>query len=454
MNIAELLGFLFQFAWNFLSTWWWLLLPLFLWDYFKHHWIWWRNEVFDTTYRKILLEIKLPPDVSKPIKAMENVFSALWQIYDPPNPREEWIDGKYQLSFQLEIASTEGEIHFYIRIPEGARKLVETAFHGQYPGTELTVVDDYTKLLPRNIPNKDWELWGCDYKMEKDSPYPIRTYASFFEESSGEKEEKRIDPMALLFEGLSKMGRGEHIWVQFLLKPITPKEMGYAAKAQKIIFEIVRRALPKESGGLGSDIKDVAESLAGGTVRDIAKVGAMLATGQEIELGGVAQKEEQAEIFPYEMRLTPGEREIVSAIETKIGKQSFRTVARFIYIARRENYFSPAKAIPMSFFTQFSTAHLNALRPWPETITKSHTIFTWFLDKRRAFLKKRRMIRSYIYRTPAFFPHPKMAGGFMVLNTEELATLYHFPGKIPVPSIAVPRVGALKGQAPPNLPTE
>lgn len=454
MDIAPLIGFLFGFAWNFFSTWWWLLLPLFLWDYFKTHWIWWRNEVFDTTYRKIMLEIKMPPDVTKPIKAMENVFSGLWQTYDPPNPREEWIDGKYQLSFQLEIASTEGDIHFYIRIPEGSRKLVETAFHGQYPGTELSLVDDYTKLLPRNIPNKDWELWGCDYKMEKDWPYPIRTYASFFEESPGEKEEKKVDPMAPLFEGLSKIGKGEHIWIQFQLRPITPSEMGYGKKAQEIIFKIIKRAMPKESGGLGDDIKGIAGSLAGGTLQDIVKVGGMLATGKEVTVGGAAAQADEKELFPYEMRLTPGEREIVSAIETKIGKQSFRVMARFLYIARRENYFSPAKTMPMSFFTQFGTANLNTLRPWSPSITKSHTILTWFLDKRRAYLRKRKLFRAYIYRTPVFFPHPKMAGAFMVMNTEELATLFHFPSRIAAPSIAGPRVGTQKGQAPPNLPTE
>ncbi len=454
MDIAPLVDFLFRFAWNFLVTWWWLLLPLFLWDYFKMHWLWWRNEVFDSTYRKIVLEIKMPPDVVKPIKAMENVFSVLWQVYDPPNERETWIDGKYQLSFQLEIASTEGEVHFYIRIPEGFRKLVETAFHGQYPGTELALVDDYTKLLPRNIPNKDWELWGTDYKMEKPWPYPIRTYASFFEEKTGEKEEQKVDPMALLFEGLSKIGKGEHIWIQFQLKPIAPHEMNYAKMAQKIVYEIVKRVVPKESGGLTSDIQGVMGSLAGGTVQDIVKVGGMLATGKEIAVGGAAAQAEEKELFPYEMRLTPGEREIVSAIEAKIGKQSFRVIARFIYIARRENYFSPTKAIPMSFFTQFGTANLNTLRPLPETITKSHTFLRWFLDKRLAFLKKRKLFRAYIYRTPMFFPHHKMEKDFMVLNTEELATLYHFSGKVPAPSIAAPRVGAQKGEAPPNLPTE
>ncbi len=105
----------------------------------------------------------------------------------------------------------------------------------------------------------------------------------------------------------------------------------------------------------------------------------------------------------------------------------------------------------MSFFTQFSTQNLNGLKPWPKTITKVHTILTWFLDKRRVYLRKRRMFRNYILRLPPLFPRP---GGTFVLNIEELATIYHFPTKIAGAVPFVPRVEVRKGEAPPGLPSE
>ena len=86
-----------------------------------------------------------------------------------------------------------------------------------------------------------------------------------------------------------------------------------------------------------------------------------------------------------------------------------------------------------------------------KTLTKSYTVLTWFLDKRRAFVLKRRMLRLYLTHNPAFHPNAK---GLFVLNIEELATIFHFPGKMAAPSVSVPRVETKKGEAPPGLPTE
>lgn len=378
----------------------------------------------------------MPEDAPRPFKAMEDVFAGMWQMHDPANPRETWLEGKYQLSFSLEMVSTEGEIHFYLRIPEGAQKLVESAIYAHYPSAELELAGDYTKQIPQDIPNKEWDLWGTNYILEHPSPYPIKTYTKFFEPTATDKEEMRVDPMALLVEGLSRIGKGENIWIQFVLSPIlhsSPEESKMVEEGKEIVAEIVKRPLPPKDKGLLEDVK---------------MVGTHAATG--VSPGGAGEQVQQ-EIIPPEMRLTPGERDIVSAIEEKISKYSFGTHCRFIYLAKRENYFGPAKALPMSWFTQFGTATFNNFRPLRPTITKVYTIFTWFMDKRRAFVRKRRLFRNYTLRLPPYFPQP---GGTFVLNVEELATIFHFPGRITTPSSAVVRVGSKKGEAPPGLPTE
>ena len=73
------------------------------------------------------------------------------------------------------------------------------------------------------------------------------------------------------------------------------------------------------------------------------------------------------------------------------------------------------------------------------------------LRPRRLFLRKRRMFRNYIKRLPPLFP---LKGGKFILNTEELATMFHFPGRAVAPAPFVPRVEAKRGEAPPGLPTE
>lgn len=425
LNIQQQLGF----VWQAFQTWWWLILPFIFFQPLTFLWLWWRRQVWLSKIRMIVLEIKVPREVVRPLKAMETVFSGLWQLYDPPNPREKWLEGKVQLSLALEIVSLGGDIHFFIRVPEGARKLVESSIYSQYPDAEISEAEDYTKYVPHDIPNKDWDLWGCDYQLLKDDVYPIKTYTKFFEERPDVAlEEKRIDPMAQLLEGLATLKPGEQLWVQIICQPITPLENDYVSRGRAIADKIARRALPSKPAPL---ILEAAEVLISGKIP--------------------GQKEEPKELIPPEMKLTPGEREVLAAIEEKIGKYAFMTNIRFIYLARRDVYFGAAKALPMSFFNQFNTQNLNGLKPWPKTITKVHTILTWFLDKRRTYLRKRRVFRNYVRRLTPLFPR---RGGTFVMNIEELATLFHFPGATVARAPFVPRVEVKKGEAPPGLPTE
>ena len=415
---------------NFLGAWWWLFFPFVLFRPARYLWLWWRQKLWDAQNPKMVLELKFPRMVPKPIKAMENVFMGFWQIHDGINPRERWFEGKQIHTLSLEIASIEGAIHFYIRVARDRRKLIEAALYSQYPDAELVEVADYTKNVPQDIPNKEWDAWGTNYKLDKPDVYPIRTYAKFFEESVETTEEKRMDPLSLLIEGLSTLGPGEQIWLQLIIRPVLQSQYAYHKLGKKIVDVLVRR--PK-----APDM-----TLAG----DLKHATSLLITGQPPEAPVVH------EVIPPEMKLTPGERVIVSAIEEKIAKYGFQTSMRFMYIAKRENYFSPAKAIAASFFTQLSSWNLNNMRPMLDTTTKVHTIFTWFLDKRRLFTRKRRMFRNYVNRDPPYYPEFPI--GMYLLNTEELATIFHIPSEMTVTSTAVQRVETKKGQAPPIIPQE
>ena len=149
------------------------------------------------------------------------------------------------------------------------------------------------------------------------------------------------------------------------------------------------------------------------------------------------------------MVLTPGEREILTEVENKLKKPVFRTNIRGVYVAKRENWNSSHRILTRSYFSHFQTQNLNYLRFNADTRPKTHYVFR----RRIPFLRTRRMFRNYVLRFPSFFPDRKK--GCAILNTEELATLYHFPLKITglvFPTMA--RVQSKKSGPPPNLPVE
>jgi hypothetical protein len=50
-----------------------------------------------------------------------------------------------------------------------------------------------------------------------------------------------------------------------------------------------------------------------------------------------------------------------------------------------------------------------------------------------------------------FHPFTEMSLNGFILNTEELATLYHFPGEVAA-TPGIPRIDSVKGSAPANVP--
>ena len=436
---------LFIFWVPFLRVWWWVFAPLFISMQLKTLYLWWLD--WDFAYAKVkwkILEIIPPKEILTPLKAMEDVFTVAWPIYDRGNWRERWCEGElgnspYWMSW--EIASIEGQIHFYIRVAAQFRALVETALYGHYPEIEINEVSDYTKLVPQNVPNEEWDIYGEDWELSSPAAYPIKTYEKFFE-PQGERisaEEKRIDPIFSLLELLSKLGKGEHYWVQFITVPVTDyDEPGWRKQAEKIITKIAKRPEKKETT-LFEDLWYIAKQVILGPEKE--------GSGEKASYKWVdPSKSEEGE---REMIMTPGEREVITEIENKIKKPVYRTAIRGVYVAKRENWKSPHRVLARSYFAHFITQNLNRLSFSAKTRPKIH--YVW--RKRRAFLRARRMIKNSVLRFPALFPDRQSISA--ILSTEEMATLFHFPMKITglvAPTMA--RVESKKGGPPPNLPIE
>ncbi|OGZ71719.1 MAG: hypothetical protein A2904_02060 [Candidatus Staskawiczbacteria bacterium RIFCSPLOWO2_01_FULL_33_9] len=429
----------------FLRVWWWLFFPLFLSIQLKTLYLWWID--WDFTYAKTkwkMLEIIPPKEVLIPLKAMEDVFTTVWPIYDSANWRERWCEGELDNSpywMSWEIASIEGQIHFYIRVMASHKTHVETSLYGHYPEIEIKEVSDYTKLVPQNIPNEEWDLYGEDWELYKTAGYPIKTYEKFFE-PQGERisaEEKRIDPIASLLELLSKLGRGEHYWVQFITVPVLDQdEPTWRERAEKEITRIAKRPEKKETT-LFEDLMYVFRQVTLGPEKE--------GSGEKATYKWMdSSKSEEGE---REMVMTPGEREIVTEIENKTKKPVYRTAIRGVYVAKRENWKSSNRILSRSYFAHFSTQNLNRLSFSGKTRPKIHYIWR----KRRVFLRARKMFKNSVLRFPSLFPDRKSVSA--ILSTEELATLFHFPMKITgLVAPTMSRIESKKGGPPPNLPIE
>ena len=431
----------------FLRVWWWVFLPLMLSVQLKTIYLWWIAWDYDYAKAKwAMLEIIPPKEVLIPMKAMEDVFSLIWPVWDHPVFREKWCDGELEDApfwCSFEIASIEGKIHYYLRCLQQHVLMIETALYSHYPDIEIHEAADYIRLVPPTVPNEEWDMYGEDFIQAKDSALPIKTYEKFFE-PQGERisaEEKRIDPMISLLEAMSKLGPGEHYWMQFILIPIEPVDKDckeFKENGVKIINKLSKRQDKKEPTFM----------------EDIWYVAKQVVLGQEKEGSGESAKyswleQNVSETDEREMVLTPGEREIITEVENKLKKPVFRTTIRGVYVAKRENWRSPHGKIARSYFSHFMTQNMNYIRFSPDSRTKVHN----FMRKRRVFLRARKMIRNaYLRFTPLF---PDRMSICAILSSEELATMFHFP--LRVSGMVGPTMGKVeskKAGPPPNLPVE
>jgi hypothetical protein len=400
---------------------WFIALPPFLYYLFMELWMYHIQGAFWATADWVLLELIPPKNIEKSPKPMEAFFVAFAGVEKSFNPIEEFIDGAFPDSMSLEMVSDQGTVHFYVRTMKKYRHLVEAALYSQYPDVEILEVPDYVNDVPKIIPNTQWDLWGADIEFQKDLAYPIRTYKSFEEDITG----TMIDPLSGLLEVMGKLGAGQQMWLQWVISPTAPKWAG--TRGKELTDKLKGKEKKKENllERIGQDIWDVVSNL-------------FRATHSEVEFPSEKKKDE----LPLDARLSPGERDVLKAVEDNLGKLQYSTKGRFIYLGRRENY---DKALGVSAFwgnlKQFNDDNLNSMKPDSD----SKTFANYVNKKHRLRYRQYKLLRRYRNRN--------RDGKMMVMSAEELATIYHFPDmNVMAPSFS--RVEAKRGGAPANLPIE
>jgi len=421
----------FRTALNIVIEYWWVVAPVALFFIFRALWLDYVRTKYINSLKWTILEIKIPKEVIKTPKAMEQIFAGLHGTERTSNFVEKWFKGEVPTWFSLEIIGERGTVHFLLRTQENFRNLVEAQIYAQYPDAEISEVEDYTTVLPPNIPSDNYDVWGTELVLTKEDAYPIRTYPYFFEET---KEEERIDPLSSLSEIFNHLNPEEHIWIQVLVSPI---KNGWKEEGERIVEKLIGKKVKSTSRGI---VLEEAHSWLEAIKESLHE----LFFGPS---GGSPPKKEEPKKESIEslmLYLTPGQKEVVSAIEKNISKLGFKTLIRFIYWAKSDVFSKSNVAAVIGAFKQFNTQNLNGFKP----NGKISPSIDYFLKNRREFYRKVKVLNNYKKR---YFPHRGFKGRGFIFNTEELATIYHIPGKI-VEAPIMPRIEAKKGGPPPGLP--
>jgi hypothetical protein len=420
---------------------WWLVLPIVLFAMFwRFRLIYLRTRYVDA-FSWRTFELKVPKEILKTPKAMEQIFSSLYSIYAGLTNLEKYWDGKVQRWISFEMVGHGGGVYFYLQVPYSSyiglfdfRNLVESAIYAQYPDAELHEVEDYTDLMPSALPNEIYDIWGADFILANDNYLPIKTYQQFEET----QEEKRLDPIAAVTEVMSNLKEGEMIWLQFLVSPLGGDALDEYKKAGEAkIAEIVGRKLATKKGGPPTTLWDWVKNFIKAPVEHPTWPGEI--------------KGETTQVMKF---LSPDEQDMVKAIANKISKLSFETVIRFIYIDRRDSFTPLNIAAVKGAFFQFNTHNLNAFK-FGKAITNFDSVMARIIPKYkelRILSKKREIFDAY--RTRRFGKYNRTRDEkFPILNVEELATIYHVPA-IMVEAPRLRRIEFKKGEPPAGLPIE
>lgn len=367
----------------------------------------------------VLLEILLPKETVKSPAAMELFLAALHQTGGESTWYDKYWLGKVRAWFSLEIVSIEGQVHFFIWSRASLKTFVESALYAQFPGIEVHETDDYAKAVHFD-PNIN-TLWGCEFKFIKGNHYPIKTYVDYGLDKDP-KEEYKVDPLAPMIEFLGTVGVNQQIWIQYIIRAHKDDQdkPGHWFKTT-------------------DKWKDEAA----------AEVHKLLGRDPETRIAGEPGEDGQGQ----RITVSPGEQEIVKSIERGVSKLGYDVCVRAMYLAQKDSFVGTNIPALLGSFKQFNAEHMNGFKVngklW---LAKFDYPWQDFREMRQNHAREKML---EIYKRRSFFFHPYKGmhnhAQPLVMNSEELATMFHFPGQVAAtPTLA--RIQSKKGQAPANLP--
>ena len=371
--------------------------------YLHRHW-YYTKVILPRTKNWVFLEIQMPKDNSEDkeryqrdeerknlIGIAEQLFTTLSGISN-----EKWFwQPKEYISF--EIACIDKKISFYINCPRSLQELIEKQIQAQYPHAFIEEIKGYNPFP------KTGEMEATELKLNKQYMFPFRTYKSM-----------ETDPLNALTNAMSKLGDGEGAAIQIILYPAGQH---WQHKPRHMALEIQQGKNPNivAKSATGRFFKEV-----GGGLKD-SVIGGMKPTQDQMQ-----QRTDLSGRYSA-INLTPMQQEMVKRFEEKASRPGFNTNVRIITASETPGSAKVNMHNLVSSFLQYNMPPFNG-----------------FHIKKRA---KKRIVKDFIFRIYRRY------GRKSILNTEELASLWH----LPTPFLETPNIKwLLSKKAPPpiNLPSE
>jgi hypothetical protein len=402
-------------------------------------WVHYAQQDFISGMDFVLLEIVPPRDVLRSPKAMELFITNALYHFSYKGGREEYWQGAVWFWFSLELVSLEGQVHFYIRTPSRVKSLIETQMYAQFPQAQVKVVQDYTLAVDAISPESAWNAWGCELSLAKDESWPIKTYVDFGLDKDP-KEELKVDPISPIVEFFGSLQKGEQAWMQTVVTASkkTWKTPGSWFKTHDWVrhsrYVMEEWLAPYTRIQVGID---------GGTAKEI--------------------------------RPPDAYKNALAAMNAKTGKIGFDTGIRVMYVAKKEAWNMNNRRNIRLIWRQYAKPDCNEFTRVNSTQGDAYNSGWLGLSQKQVMILADRMLHEY--REREFF-HPPLRhkifddhklnpvtrwimkqfflpyrhAPVFVLNTEEIASIWHFPGQI-LRTPTLERIESKEGSPPTNLPT-
>ncbi len=265
-----------------------------------------------------LFLIQIPKDNEKTPVAAEMMFASLHGIFKSAKKR--FYEGSLQEHISFEIASIDQRIRFYVWVPQHLKDFVEGQIYAQYPGAEITPVEDYTNIEMK----EEMSVAATELVLTKEDFYPIRTFPNF-----------EVDPLAGITSTLSKLeSQNEQIWIQILIRPADEK---WQASAISFAEAIRSGQAPK---------KITPQNLIEKLVKFIADI-----------IQGVLTPPQQAAPPQAPVKLSPSVESQLTALEEKSQKLGFSTKIRILYISQNPQLAQTRLQAVVGAFKQFTASN-------------------------------------------------------------------------------------------------
>ena len=360
-----------------------------------------RKGLISRSLNLTLLAIRLPPvipegsaelpqaQMRERISHMEQLYANLHEIRD--SSFRSFFYGKPMFALELTVPHIGEELVFYVAVPRRLSPAVEKAVQGIFPEAAVERARDY------NIFNPLGDTAAGSLSLSRNRFYPIRTY-----------QKLETDPMRELTNVFTKLAaEGEGAAMQIVARPAQVKWQLKLKEHAKLLFEGKR---PKD--GLEKAV-DAAVNLIGSTGKPTA----------------AQQQATQHVALQQPKRLTPLEEDVVRQLENKASKSLFETNIRLVASAgTRVRAEGILQGLQLAF-AQFTDPNSNS-----------------FFLHHAVGKSIKELVFDFSFR---IFDERNM----MVLGSEELTSLFHFPS-VPMATPNVKGVKAREAPPPPNLPAE